>query len=56
MSDNRDWQADICGSCKRDKPWGCNTSIKDKEVVKGVGVVGCKKYDPLAVMDKEADE
>lgn len=38
-------QEDICCTCKLDKPWGCNTSIKVKDVVKGVGVVGCGRYE-----------
>lgn len=38
-------QEDICCTCKLDKPWGCNTSIKVMDVVKGVGVVGCGRYE-----------
>jgi hypothetical protein len=35
----------ICCTCKIDKPSGCNTSIHDMEVVKGIGVIGCKRYE-----------
>lgn len=36
----------ICYDCKRDKiPSGCNTSVKDYEVIKGVGVVSCKCFE-----------
>lgn len=38
-------QEDICCTCQLDKPWGCNTSIKVKDVVKGIGVVGCQRYE-----------
>lgn len=37
-------QEDICCTCEKDKPWGCNTSIREKDVVKGIGVIGCKQY------------
>lgn len=35
----------ICETCELDRiPSGCNTSIHDQEVVKGVGTVNCKRY------------
>lgn len=34
----------LCKICATDKPWGCNTSIRDMEVVKGIGVINCKRY------------
>lgn len=44
-------QEDICCTCKLNIPQGCQTSIKLMDVVKGIGVVGCKRY---SVDDKKA--
>lgn len=38
-------QLDICCTCKLDIPRGCDTPIKEVEVVKGIGAVGCKRYE-----------
>jgi hypothetical protein len=42
MADNRC----LCDTCELDRiPSGCNKSIKDMEVIKGIGVVECKHYE-----------
>jgi hypothetical protein len=38
-------QEDICCTCKKDVAFGCRTSIKEKDVVKVIGVVGCRQYE-----------